>query len=32
LTAATNALLQPMSIYVQTEPEEAVLPNGLTVQ
>jgi hypothetical protein len=32
LTAAANALLQPMSIYVQTEPQEAVLPNGLTVQ
>jgi hypothetical protein len=32
LTAATNALLQPMSIYVQTGPEEAVLPNGLTVE
>ena len=32
LTAAGNALLQPDAIYVQTEPEEAVLPNALVVQ
>jgi hypothetical protein len=32
LTATSGASQQPVSIYVQTEPEEAVLPNGLTVQ
>jgi hypothetical protein len=32
LTAAAGASQQPVSIYVQTEPEEAVLPNGLMVQ
>jgi hypothetical protein len=32
LTASVGALLQPMSIYVQTGKEEAVLPNGLTIQ
>ena len=32
LTAASSALLQPDAIYIQTEPEEAVLPNGLVVQ
>ena len=32
LTAAPTALLQPASIYEQTEPEETVLPNGLVIQ
>jgi hypothetical protein len=32
LTATSGASQQPVSIYVQTEPQEAVLPNGLTVQ
>ncbi len=32
LTAASDALIQPDSIYIQTEPEEAVLPNGIAVQ
>jgi hypothetical protein len=32
LSAATDALLFPNSIYVQTGSQEAVLPNGLTIQ
>ncbi len=32
LVAAPDAPLQPVSIYEQTEPQEAVLPNGLTIQ
>lgn len=27
-----HAPVQPVSVYVQTEPEEAVLPNGWIVQ
>ncbi|WP_180541461.1 FG-GAP-like repeat-containing protein [Nevskia soli] len=32
LTAASTTPLQPVSIYEQTEPQEAVLPNGLSIQ
>jgi hypothetical protein len=32
LTASGVASLNPVSIYVQTEPQEAVLPNGLAIQ
>jgi hypothetical protein len=32
LTASGAAPQNPVSIYVQTEPQEAVLPNGLTIQ
>ncbi|WP_257644395.1 hypothetical protein [Nevskia soli] len=32
LMASTTAPLGPVSIYEQTEPQEAVLPNGLTIQ
>jgi hypothetical protein len=31
LTAAPGSAANPVSIYVQTEPQEAVLPNGLTL-
>jgi hypothetical protein len=32
LSATSGASQQPVSVYVQTEPQEAVLPNGLTVE
>ncbi len=32
LTASSSAPLEPVSIYEQTEPQEAVLPNGLFIQ
>ncbi len=31
LTSAPGSAANPVSIYVQTEPQEAVLPNGLTL-
>ncbi len=31
LTAASTAAIQPESVYVQTEPQEAVLPNSINV-
>jgi hypothetical protein len=32
LTAAGNATVEPVSIYIQTGSNEAVLPNGVSVQ
>ncbi len=32
LASASTTPLQPVSIYEQTEPQEAVLPNGLSIQ
>ena len=32
LTASSYAPQQPVSVYEQSEPEEAVLPNGLLVE